>query len=400
MRISTQQIFAQGSASISAQYSDMSHTRQQIATGRRILTPSDDPVASSAVLHASAAIAFNQRHADNQTAALATLNQSEVSLGAFGDGLQEARQALIAANSGSLNDADHRTVATQLDNLRGQLLGIANSRDGAGAYLFAGFNESGAPFALTATGASYAGDDGERQVEVAPQRQLAVSVNGASTFMRVPDGNGVFSVNAAAGNTGDGIVDPGRVVNPAALTGHQYRIAFTAAATYDVVDVTSGSTVSSGNAYASGNAISVAGMQMAISGAPAAGDSFTLDPSKHQNVFATLTQAINALQTPTLNSAGLARSTNQITGALLNLDRALDTALSARTSIGARQAEIARLQDITSATGIEHQRRLSELQDLDYAAAASDVARQQTMIDANQQTFAKIAKLSLFDYLR
>ena len=106
------------------------------------------------------------------------------------------------------------------------------------------------------------------------------------------------------------------------------------------------------------------------------------------------------MQTPSVNSAGLARSTNQLTGALLNLDRALDTALSARTSIGARQAEIARLKDITSATGIEHLRRLSELQDLDYAAAASDVARQQTMIDANQQTFAKIAKLSLFDYLR
>ena len=400
MRISTQQLFAQGSASISAQYSEMAHTRQQIATGRRILTPSDDPVASSAVLHASAAIAFNQRHADNQTAALATLNQTEAALGAFGDGLQEARQALIAANSGSLNDADRRTIATGLDNLRGQLLGIANSRDGAGAYLFAGFNESGAPFALTPTGASYLGDDGERQVDVAPQRQLAVSVNGASTFMRVADGNGVFSVSAAAGNSGAGIVDPGRVVNPAALTGHQYRVAFTAAATYDVINVTLGSTVSSGNAYVSGNAISVAGMQMAISGTPAAGDSFTLDPSKHQNVFATLTQAIDALRTPTINSAGLARSTNQITGALLNLDRALDTALTARTSVGARQAEIARLQDITSAAGIEHQRRWSELQDLDYAVAASDVARQQTMIEANQQTFAKIAKLSLFDYLR
>lgn len=400
MRISTQQMFAQGSASISAQYSDMAHTRQQIATGRRILTPSDDPVASAAVLRASTAIAFNQRHAGNQTAALATLNQTEVALGAFGDGVQEARQQLLAANSGSLNDADRRVIATQLANLRDQLLGIANSRDGAGAYLFAGFNESGAPFALTAAGASYAGDDGERQIEVAPQRQLAVSVNGASTFMRVPDGNGVFSVSAAAGNTGDGIVDPGHVVNPAALTGHQYRIAFTAAATYDVIDVTLGSTVSTANAYMSGNAISVAGMQVAISGAPGAGDSFTLDPSKHQNVFATLTQAISALQTPSVNSAGLARTTNQITGALRNLDRALDTALTARTSIGTRQAEIARLQDITSASLIEHQRRLSELQDLDYAVAASDVARQQTMIDANQQTFAKIAKLSLFDYLR
>lgn len=400
MRISTQQLFAQGSASISAQYSDMAHTRQQIATGRRMLTPADDPLAASAVLRAHAAIAVTQTHAANQTAALATLNQVASALGAFGDGLQEARQQLIAANSGSLNDADRRTIATGLESLRGQLLGIANTRDGAGAYLFAGFNESGAPFALSASGATYSGDDGERQLEVAPQRQLAVSVSGASVFMRVPDGNGVFSVSAAAANTGDAIAGPGHVVNPAALTGHQYRIAFTAASTYDVLDLTLGSTVSSGNAYLSGNPITVAGMQVPVSGTPVAGDSVAIDPSKPQSVFATLTQVINALQTPTVNSAGVARVTNQITGALGDLDRAFDTALTARTSVGTRQDELARLQDITSASSVESQRRLSELQDLDYAAAASDVARQQTMIDANQQTFAKIARLSLFDYLR
>ncbi len=262
---------------------------------------------SAAVLQTGSAIAVNENYAHNQTAALATLNQAEAALGSFGDGLQEVRQHLLAANNGGYGDADCQSIASALEQLRGQLLGLANSRDGAGAYLFAGFNESGAPFALTANGASYAGDDGERQIEVAPQRLMAVSVNGAAAFMRVPDGNGVF---------------------------------------------------------------------------------------------ATLSNVISALQTPAVNGAGRAAVSNQVNAALTNVERTLDTALTARTSLGARQAGIARLQDITSAAGVEQQRRLSELQDLDYAQAASDLARGQTMIDANQQTFARLAKLSLFDYLR
>lgn len=400
MRISTEGMFARGSASLSAQYGDLAHLRAQVATGRRILTPADDPVASAAVLHTGSAIAVNQNYAHNQTSALATLNQAESALGSFGDGLQEVRQHLLAANNGGYGDADRQSIATALEQLRGQLLGLANSRDGAGAYLFAGFNESGAPFGLTANGASYAGDDGERQIEVAPQRLMAVSVNGAATFMRVPDGNGVFAVSAAAANTGEGIIDAGRVINPAALTGHQYQLSFTSAASYDVINVTLGITLSSANPYVSGNAITVDGMQTDVSGAVAAGDVFALNPSRHQSVFATLSNVISALQTPSVNGAGRAALSNQVNAALTNVDRALDTALTARTSLGARQAGIARLQDITSAAGIEHQRRLSELQDLDYAQAASDLARGQTMIDANQQTFARLAKLSLFDYLR
>lgn len=399
MRMSTQLIFSQSTASLSRQQSELSHVRQQIATGRSILTPSDDPIGAAAALKESQALGVTQNHAANQTAAFATLSLTESTLGAFGDAMQDVRQQLLEANNGAYTDADRRSIATQLENLRGELMGLANTRDGAGSYLFAGFSDGAPPFAMTSTGASYSGDDGERQVEVAPQRSMGVSANGASTFMRIPTGNGVFAVAPGAGNTGDGIIDAGRVVNPAALTGHQYQINFTGAATYDVVDVTLGSTVSSGNAYTSGVAINIAGMQTAISGAPAAGDVFKMDPSQHQSVFATLTSVINALKTPTNNGADRAAVTNSVNAALNNLDRAMDTVLTARTNVGARQAELARLQDITSANEIEHQRRLSEIQDLDYAKAASDVAQQSTMIEANQQTFAKLAKLSLFNFL-
>jgi flagellar hook-associated protein 3 FlgL len=398
--MSTQLMFSQASASLAAQQSGMSHIQQQMATGRRILLPSDEPVAAAAVLNTVQSIAFNQRHADNQTAAVASLNLAESTLGAFGDALQDARQQLLSANNGIYSDAERGSIATELEGLRGQLLGLANARDGAGGYLFAGFNQGAVPFTLTPAGVTYGGDDGERQVEVGPQRSIAASVNGATTFLRVPNGNGVFSAAAGAANAGTGIIDPGRVANPAALTGHQYQIAFTGASTYDVLDVTLGTTVSSGNAYQADMAISIAGMQTSISGAPAAGDRFNLDPSQNQSVFATLTNVIAALRTPTVNGAGLAAVTNQVNAALTNLDRAAESALSARTVVGTRLAEVARLQDITGAHDLEDQRRLSELQDLDYAKAASDVARQQMIIEASQQVFARTSKLTLFDYLR
>ena len=83
----------------------------------------------------------------------------------------------------------------------------------------------------------------------------------------------------------------------------------------------------------------------------------------------------------------------------MDLDRAGDNILTMRTQVGSHLAELDRLQSVNSASEIEHQRRLSELEDLDYVAAASDLTRKQTMLQANQETFSRLAKLSLFNFL-
>lgn len=399
MRMSTQTLYEAGTSSLGSQQTDLFRIQQQMATGRRVLTPADDPVSSSAILNARQALHFNAQHSENQTAAGNALGLVENTLGAAGDAIQDARQLILSANNGALTDADRRTVATQLENLLSQLAGIANTRDGAGRYMFGGFKDELPPFALNATGGVYTGDEGERRVEVAPQRSMEVTTSGAATFMRIPNGNGVFSARAGAANAGSGVIDPGQVVNPAALTGHQYRIQFTGASTYDLLDVTAGTTVSSANAFTPGTAIAVGGMQTTITGQPATGDTFDLAPSVHQDVFTTLRSIITALNTPTSGAAGTTPVTNQINAAVMDLDRAADNILTTRTQVGSRMAELDRLQAVNSASGIEHQRRLSELEDLDYAAAASDLTRKQTMLQANQETFARLAKLSLFNFL-
>ena len=399
MRLSTNLIFDRGAASISERQSELFKTQQQMSTGRRLLTPADDPVAATLALRSQQGLSLTQQQAANQDAATATLNRTEAATAAIGDLLQEARQVLVSAGNGGLSDGDRRSLATVLSGHLQQLASLANARDGAGGYLFAGFNDTAAPFALTSTGAVYAGDDGVRELDVAPQRRLPVTASGADLLMRIPSGNGVYAVAAGAANSGTGLIDPGRVVSPAALTGHQYQLVFTSAAAYDVLDVTAGTTVSSGNAYTPSAAISVAGMQTTVSGAPVAGDTFALDPSRHQSVFSTFAKVISALNTPVSTPALATALANQMNHSLTDLDRAFDSVLTARTGAGARLAELETLKNVTNAASDEHQRRLSELQDLDYARAASDLTRQQTLLQANQQSFAKIAKLSLFDYL-
>jgi flagellar hook-associated protein 3 FlgL len=213
--------------------------------------------------------------------------------------------------------------------------------------------------------------------------------------MRVKTGNGVFVTGAAAANSGSGMIDTGTVADAGALTGHAYRLDFSGA-TYSVTDTTTGTLLSSGNAFQAGQAITVAGMRITINGAPAAGDSFTVAPSANRSVFHTLGDAAAALR------AGLAPGAraSTVNTALAGMGQVLDRVVSARSEMGSRLAEIESHQRVAAGTGVEHERRLSELRDIDYAAASARLAREQLTLEAAQQTYARVARLSLFDYLR
>jgi flagellar hook-associated protein 3 FlgL len=216
--------------------------------------------------------------------------------------------------------------------------------------------------------------------------------------MRVKNGNGVFSAAAGGANTGGGVIDSGSVANPAALNGHSYTLTFGGTAanpTYDVYDNTAGASVSTGNAFASGQAIVVAGMQFTVTGNPSAGDTFTVAPSANQSMFKTIADAVAALR----GSANASVRTSQLNSALASLDQAMTRANTVRAELGSRMNEIEAHANVADQVVLEHQKRLSDLQDLDYTAAASSLMRQQTATEAAQQTFAKLAKLSLFNYL-
>jgi flagellar hook-associated protein 3 FlgL len=216
MRISSNTIFEAGIRSIQQQQVDVLKTQQQLSTGRRILTPSDDPVAAARVLEVSQSSSLNDQYSTNRKTAISTLSLEESILGSITSLIQDVQTTAVNAGNPTLSNENRASFATELRGRYQELLGLANSNDGAGQYLFAGYQGATKPFAEASPGnVAYSGDQGQRLVQISASRQLAVSDAGLDIFQRIRNGNGTFVTAASASNAGTGIVDGGSVLDTA-----------------------------------------------------------------------------------------------------------------------------------------------------------------------------------------
>jgi flagellar hook-associated protein 3 FlgL len=254
-------------------------------------------------------------------------------------------------------------------------------------------------------------------VQVSASRQMASSDSGADIFMRIKNGNGTFVTQATATNTGSGIVSSGGLANPpptAVQAGNSYTLTFSVVGgvtTYSVTgkDSTGVALPTAGQPaalpsavpYVSGQAISFNGIQFEVQGVPANGDSFTVAPSVNESIFKTISDLISALNIPLASgsASGSAQLTGSLSRGLNNLDHALDSVLTTRSSLGLRLNEIDALQTTGDDLSLQFKQSLSQLQDVDYNKALSDLTQQQMYLQAAQQSFVKVAGLSLFNYL-
>ncbi len=402
MRISTNTMFEAGTAKLSELQAGLMRTQQQIATGRKMLTPADDPVAAARAFDVTQAQSTNTQYGINRQNVKSSLGLEEGVLQSVTSLLQDVKTLTISAGNGGYTDTERKFLATELNGRFEQLMGLANSEDGLGGYLFAGFQSSTQPFAQSASGAVYNGDQGARLLQVGATRQIAFSDSGNTVFEMNKTGNGSFATSAAAVNAGSALVSPGVVTDASLLTGDNYSVTFSLAGgvtTYDVVNTTSGATLSAGNAYTSGQAITFDGMQFEIKGAPLDGDTFAVAPSTHQSVFTTLKDLIDVLNAPGSGAANQTRLTNGLSVAHGNIDNALDNILTVRAAVGARLKEIDSLDDAGEEKNIQFAQSLSDLQDLDYTKAISSLVQQQTILSAAQQSFVKVSSLSLFNFI-
>lgn len=402
MRISSNTIYQQGLNAILRNQAQMEKTQQQVSSGRRVLTPADDPVAAAQALDVSQADAINTQYGLNRGAASDSLSLVEGHLAQVADIISNVHTITVNAGGGILSDSDRASLAVQLSSALNELQGVANATDGQGRYLFAGYQSQSQPFSAGAGGVQYNGDDGQRLIQVDSSRQMAVSVSGADVFTRIPAGNGYFVTGDVAGNTGAGLISPGSVANPSSLTGHDYSINFSVSGsttTYDVVDTTINATVLSAQPYASGGSIRFDGMDIVIEGAPANGDKFSVAPGADQSVFKTVQDLVNLLQTP-VNAAGdSARLANGLKQGLANLGQALSNVLTQRGVVGARLKELDALQSAGDSRSLQYKQTLSKLQDVDLNVAISDLTRQQLGLQAAQKSYVQVTGLNLFNYL-
>ncbi len=182
MRISTQTLFESGANSIGDLQSGLFKTQQQISSGRRILSPSDDPVGAARALDVTQSQSVNTQYGVNRQSANASLKAEEGTLSSVTSLYQDVQTAITSASNSALSDTERGFLATELSGRLNELLGLANARDGLGNYMFSGFQSDTPAYVQTASGASYQGDQGQQLLQVDASRQMAVGNPGQAVF--------------------------------------------------------------------------------------------------------------------------------------------------------------------------------------------------------------------------
>jgi flagellar hook-associated protein 3 FlgL len=408
MRISTNTIYETATNQLGSLQTQIARTQNQLATNKRMLAASDDPIAAARALEVTQSRSMNTQFATNRDNARAALSLEENALGSTTDLLQAVQTLLVQAGNGAMSPADRTAMAQELQGRLDDLIGVANTGDGSGGYLFSGYKVDVLPYTRTANGAQYNGDQGQRNLQVDSSRKLPVSDPGSAIFDRAPTGNGTFQVKAAGGNTGSGVVSSGAVADSSKILDHKYSLNFTVSGgttTYSITDDSTGEQLPRPPAapvqypFTSGQQITFDGMAFDIKGEPADGDVFKVEPSTKQPMFTTIANVITALRAPADTEAGKARLGNALSEASDNLKSAADNVLTVQASVGARLKELDYLDDNGSGIDIEYATTLSKLQDLDMAKAISQFSAQQVTLQAAQQSFKVVSGLSLFNYI-
>lgn len=399
IRMSTAQIFRQGVGAIQDQQSKLSRTALELASGRRLLVPSDDPAAAAQSVELKTAMATAQQYQKNITLGRGRLTLEESTLQQVGDNLQRVRELALQGNNDTLSSEDRGVIAAEINQRLEELLDLANTQDATGEYIFAGNRSQTEPFITNESGSfSYSGDDAQRLLQISAARQVPINDAGSNVFVKVPQGNGTFIAEHHPANTGSGIIGPGSVTDHSLWKPDTYTVSFTAPNTYEVHD-SAGAQVSSGNSNR-GETIAFSGIQTKITGNPAAGDRFIISAAATQDIFSTYQNLITALESPGTDDTSEAKMHNAIGRTLVNLDQAMEQMRNTRSSVGARLSSLDTESEFNENTVLSLRETLSTLEDVDYAEAVSRLQLQLTGLQAAQQSYLKLQEFTLFDFLR
>ncbi len=401
MRISSNQLNTSGLREILNRQSELRETQLKMATQKRFLTPSDDPVAATSVLNLETDISLLEQFNRNIDLAKGANELEESVLISVTNSLFRVKELMTSLGNGIYEQTELDAIKVELQERFDELLSHANTKNSAGDYLFSGFKTKIQPYIQDPTGAIiYQGDQGQRSLRISSSSLTDISDPGFEVFDDVRNGNGSFSFGVNAANTGELAIASGNYQAPPQFLAEPYEIQFLGPASYQVVGVNSGATIVPATPFAPGDTITFNGISVETTGTPAAGDVFTITPSQRQSIFTTLQNVIASIDNYSNTPSGKAIYLTSYNNAIEEVNSAMTNIDTVRAGIGARLNSIDAARNSNDGLILSNKGLLSKLQDLDVVQAASDLSRQTTVLEAAQASFVRVQNLSIFNFLR
>jgi flagellar hook-associated protein 3 FlgL len=231
VRISTQAFYQTSTNTITNKQATTSQLNVHLTEGKRVIHASDDPVAAASIQRLKQSVSVNTQYLKNIEVAEASNALEETTLAQIVNTMQRTRELMVSAGDGAYSVANFETVAQSLEELKKELVALANTKDGASEYIFSGYEVDTKPFEVNAFGSiEYFGDTGTRSLQVGAGVDAQINDSGFDLFMNLGNGNGSFLSTVGATNNGSGVIEQGVVFDPTTaknFSGEEYSVHFT-----------------------------------------------------------------------------------------------------------------------------------------------------------------------------
>lgn len=282
MRVSTNQIYSIVNIGMSNAQTSINKTQEQMSTGKRVLSPADDPVASTTILQLNAELTRVQQYTKNIDSGSNSLNLEETALQSVVNLIQRMQElAVQAGNTAVLSRSDYQALASEVESRTQELLNIQNTRNSSGQYIFSGYQGSTQSFVdLGGGNFKYQGDDGQLRVQASSTVSVGVSDSGKRIFVDIPSGNNTITTSSNLTNQSQpaAFISAGDVVDQLAFDEfypESMVIKFNAVSdvvppspNYTITEKSTGKIIADRQVYISGQDIVANGVSFQIYGSP------------------------------------------------------------------------------------------------------------------------------------
>lgn len=370
------------------------HNQAQLASGKQLQSPSDDPLATHYLQNIGQQSEQLKQYVDAITLVRNRLEHHEVMMSNSEGFADEAKRTVMEMINGALSPEDRLAKQREIKELANNFLYLANSQDESGNYTFAGTKPKNQPFFRDNEGnVTYQGDDYQRKMRVASSFEMAMNDPGSKLFMEIDNPFGDYEPQYELESASELLLE--RATN-SAEDDSTYKVTF--------VDMQTGKfayqlekdgAVVAAEDFDPSTGIVYEGLNIQIKGQITKGDSITLEPRETFSIFDTFKEAAEQAEHPVSDASATAKLhqvTEEFHAAFIHLTKA-------RTDVGARLNTLDIQEQQHEDFKLSLAKAKSNFEDLDYSKAIIEFNENSRALQASQQAFGKTKDLTLFNYI-
>ncbi|WP_339726262.1 flagellar hook-associated protein FlgL [uncultured Paraglaciecola sp.] len=407
MRISTGQLYDRSIQSVLNNQAELSDIQQQLSSGKKLLRPSDDPVGSAQVIRLTEEIDLITQYKKNSNLLTNSLEQEETVLSSVNNAIDRARVLMVQSGNGIMSADDKNAIAIEIAQIRDQVFDLMNSRNPSGEYIFAGFQSASPAFSFNASSPgnlyNFEGDGGQNEIQVSDTVSLKMNNSGQEVFenvysrLKTSITGSVGATSASLEIQGQSAFDKFHSNNYDAITpaNNEFQVTIISPTQAEITNVGTGAVLDTVD-FASGSTLLYQGLEFNISGTTGDTVNFQLEQPEKKNIAETLNDFVEALTNENISNSDFDEA---LADALTGVDNSKTSIGNAISQIGGRRNSADSVLSSNLDLEIANKTARSNIEEVDYAEAVSELSRQETALQAAQATFTRVTGTSLFDYI-